>query len=148
MSYPSWKLNPAEQKWQVHNQELGVIVAAFAEWQYWLVGTNSPVAGFSDHTNLRYFMTSQKLTPRKFQWASYLSLFYFNILHAPGKQIPADPASPRPDYAPGPLSREDLVTLLTSSRLPNVNSYVFLHFTSLYEHYLLFTSTRGSISFN
>lgn len=62
-------------------------------------------------------MTSRKLTPRQVRWASYLSSFYFNILHTPGKQNPADPASRRPDFTPSPLAGEELITLLTPSRL-------------------------------
>lgn len=115
VSYLSRKLTPAEQRWQVHNQELGAIIAGFEEWRAWLVGTNAPVAVFSDHANLRYFMTSRKLTPRQVRWASYLSSFYFNILHTPGKQNPADPASRRPDYVPSSSVNENLTTLLTPS---------------------------------
>lgn len=117
VSFLSRKLTPAEQRWQVHNQELGVIVAAFEEWRTWLVGTNVPVAVFSDHTNLRYFMTFKKLTPRQVRWASYLSLFYFSILHTPGKQNPADPASRRPDYAPSSADDDSCITLLTPIHL-------------------------------
>lgn len=76
-----------------------------------------PVAVFSDHANLRYFMTSRKLTPRQVRWASYLSSFYFTILHTPGKQNPADRPSRRPDFTPSPLAGDELTTLLTPSRL-------------------------------
>lgn len=98
-AYYSRKLTPSESLWQVHDQELGALVASFMEWRAWLVGTNSPVIVFSDHANLRYFMTAQHLTPRQARWASYLSSFYFHILHTPGKLNPADPASRRPDYS-------------------------------------------------
>lgn len=97
-AYYSRKLTPSEKLWQVHDQELGALVAAFMEWRVWVVGTNSPVIVFLDHANLQYFMTAQHLTPRQAQWASYLSAFYFHILHTPGKLNPADPASRRPDY--------------------------------------------------
>lgn len=92
-------------------------MAAFEEWRAWLVGTNTPVAVFSDHANLRYFMTSKKLTPQQVRWASYLSSFYFSILHTPGKQNPADPASRRPDYAPNSDTESSLITLLTPTQL-------------------------------
>lgn len=64
VAYHSKKLTPAEQRWQVHDQELGAIVACFVEWRCWLAGTNVPVVVLSDHANLKYFMTSQHLTPR------------------------------------------------------------------------------------
>ena len=75
VAYYSKKLTPAEQRWQVHDQELGALVASFMEWRAWVVGTNSPVIVFSDHANLRYFMTAQHLTPRQARWAAYLSSF-------------------------------------------------------------------------
>lgn len=93
VAYHSKKLTPAEQQWQVHDQELGAIVACFVEWRCWLAGTNQPVVVLSAHVNLKYFMTSQHLTPRQARWASLLSMYHFEILHTPGKLNPADPAS-------------------------------------------------------
>jgi hypothetical protein len=58
-----WSNN--EVSWQVHNQELGAIVQAFVEWRAWLIDTCEPVLVFSDHANLRYFMTSQHLSDRQ-----------------------------------------------------------------------------------
>lgn len=118
VSFMSRKLTKPERLWQVHDQELGAIVAAFEEWRAWLVGTNSPVTVFSDHSNLHYFMTSQKLTPRQACWASYLGSFYFSILHTPGKLNPADPASRRPDYE-AQDSVTDPVVLFSISQLVN-----------------------------
>lgn len=62
-------------------------------------------------------MTSKKLTPRQVRWASYLSSFYFSILHTPGKQNPAEPASRRPDYASASDTEDSLITLLTPTQL-------------------------------
>lgn len=101
VAYYSKKLTPAEQRWQVHDKELGAIVACFTEWKCWLAGTNTPVVVLSDHANLRYFMSSQHLTPRQARWASFLSMFSFEVLHTPGKLNPANPASQRPDYVAG-----------------------------------------------
>lgn len=102
--------------WQVHDQELGVIVAAFEEWQAWLVGTNEAVLVFLDHANLQYFMKSQKLTPRQAHWAAYLSPFSFHILHTPAKTNPADPASRLPDSEQGRVAHP-LITLLKPALL-------------------------------
>lgn len=44
-------------------------------------------------------MTAQNLTAKQARWASMLSEFFFEILHIPGRQNPADPASRRSDYA-------------------------------------------------
>lgn len=111
VAFCSKKLTLAEQRWQVHDQELGAVVACFHKWRCWLAGTAVPVAVFLDHANLRYFMTARHLMPRQARWASFLSSFHFDSLHTPGKLNPADPASRRPDYVAGRL-HDDRVILL------------------------------------
>lgn len=99
VAYFSRKLNSSGKRWQVHDQELGAIIACFEEWRAWLLGSNEPTTVYSDHSNLRYFMSAQDLTARQARWAAFLSEFLFEIVHIPGKANPSDPASRRPDYA-------------------------------------------------
>lgn len=126
VAYFSKKLNDSEKGWQVHDQELGAIVACFEEWSSWLLGSQVPTLVFSDHSNLRYFMTAQSLTAKQARWASFLSEFSFDILHIPGRLNPADPESRRADYAYGKTltdkvvllgHREDTKTLMSAFRL-------------------------------
>lgn len=105
------KLRVVELVWQVHDQELGVIHAAFEEWRAWLVGTYDPVLVFLDHADLQYFMKSSKLTPLQAFWAAYLSSFWFHVLHTSGKANPADPLSRRSDYEQG-REAQPLIALL------------------------------------
>ena len=42
---------------------------------------------WTDHKNLQYFMTSQKLNHRQARWALYLSRFNFTLKHVPGKSM-------------------------------------------------------------
>lgn len=111
VAYFSRKLNDTERKWQVHDQELGAIVACFEEWRAWLLGANTPIIVFSDHSNLRYFMSARDLTARQARWAVFLSEFNFDILHISGKSNPADPASRRSDYSEG-KDISDIIVLL------------------------------------
>lgn len=69
VSYFSRKLNDAEKRWQVHNQELGAIVACFEEWRAWLMGSQDPNILYSDHANLEYFMKAQTSTAKQARWA-------------------------------------------------------------------------------
>lgn len=78
-----------------------MIYAGFEELRAGLVGTNGPVLVFSDPANLQYFMKSQKPNLCQVHWAAHLSSFWFQILHTPGKDNLADPASRRPDYEEG-----------------------------------------------
>lgn len=111
VAYFSRKLNDTERRWQVHDQELGAIVNVFEEWRAWLLGANDPILVFSDHANLKYFMTAQNLTARQARWASFLSEFNFDILHIAGKLNPADPASRRADYSDGECTSDKIVLL-------------------------------------
>ena len=57
---------------------------------------------WTDHKNLQYFMTSQKLNHRQARWALYLSRFNFTLKHVPGKSMgKADGLSKRPDWQEG-----------------------------------------------
>ena len=57
---------------------------------------------WTDHKNLQYFMTSQKLNHRQARWALYLSQFNFTLKHVPGKSMgKADGLSKRPDWQEG-----------------------------------------------
>lgn len=83
------------------------------------MGSKDPIIVLSDHANLRYFMTSQALTSRQARWASFLSDFHFDILHTPGKNNPADPASRRSDYTSDGLE-STRVTLLGQRETENI----------------------------
>ena len=57
---------------------------------------------WTDHKNLQYFMTSQKLNCRQARWALYLSQFNFTLKHIPGKSMgKADGLSRRPNWQEG-----------------------------------------------
>ena len=57
---------------------------------------------WTDHKNLQYFMTSQKLNRRQVRWALYLSQFNFTLKHVPEKSMgKADGLSRRPDWQEG-----------------------------------------------
>ena len=57
---------------------------------------------WTDHKNLQYFMTSQKLNHRQARWALYLSRFNFTLKHVPEKSMgKADGLSKRPDWQEG-----------------------------------------------
>lgn len=56
----------------------------------------------SDHQNLTYFKSAQKLTHRQARWSLYLTRFNINLQHQPGTtMLRADPLSRRPDHEEG-----------------------------------------------
>ena len=57
---------------------------------------------WTDHKNLQYFMSSQKLNCRQARWALYLSRFNFSLKHVVGKSMgKVDGLSRRPDWQEG-----------------------------------------------
>jgi len=57
---------------------------------------------WTDHKNLQYFITSQKLNHRQARWTLYLSRFNFTLKHIPGKSMgKADGLSRRLDWQEG-----------------------------------------------
>ena len=69
---------------------------------HYLEGAKLEFEIWTDHKNLQYFMTSQKLNQRQARWALYLSWFNFILKHVPGKSMgKADGLSRRPDWQEG-----------------------------------------------
>ena len=78
------KNNLAECNYKIHDKELLVIIYCLEEQDAELRG----VDGFEIHTNhknLEYFMTVQKLTERQVRWSLILSRYKFKILYVLGK---------------------------------------------------------------
>jgi hypothetical protein len=110
--YLSQSLNPAERNYQIFNRELLAVIRALTEWRHDLEGNPHLVIVFTDHKNLLYFHTAQKLTRRQAQWQLILSMFDIELHHIPGTKLAApDALSRRPDHRPMDLDNAD-VTLL------------------------------------
>jgi hypothetical protein len=68
---------------------------------------------YSNHKNLTYFRTAQKLNDRQARWLLYLSGFDLKLIHLPGtKMVQSDALSRRPDYGTDEqMEEEDKVVL-------------------------------------
>ena len=68
---------------------------------------------FSDHKNLTYFQTAQKLNDRQARWSLYLSESDIKLIHLPGmKMIQSDALSKQLDHGiEGQLEEEDKIML-------------------------------------
>jgi hypothetical protein len=98
VSYFSRKLTERERSWMIFNLELLAIVKAFEEWRAWLMGTETPVKVYSDHSNLLYFKTAKCLLPKQARWALFLDNFNLLIYHIAGSKNPADAPSRQEDF--------------------------------------------------
>jgi hypothetical protein len=110
--YLSQSLNPAERNYQIFDRELLAVIRALTEWRHYLEGNPHLVIVFTDHKNLLYFHTTQKLTHHQAHWQLILSLFDIELHHIPGTKLAApDALSHRPDHRPTDSNNVD-VTLL------------------------------------
>ena len=79
-----------------------VVMRSLEEWQHFSEGVKHKVKIWTDHKNLKYFMTVKKLNCRQAHWSLYLSRFDFVMHHQPGKSMGKPNAlSQRADHCNG-----------------------------------------------
>jgi hypothetical protein len=61
VAFLSKSLNTVEQNYKIHDKETLAIICALEEWQHSLVGARLKFEVWTDHKNLEYFWTAQKL---------------------------------------------------------------------------------------
>ena len=103
-----------ERNYEIHDTEMLAIVCVLEEWCHYLEGACHPIEIWTDHKNLEYFQTLQKLNQRQARWSLYLSRFDFSLHHKPGKSMGKPNAlSRRTDHGEGLRSDNEDITLLT-----------------------------------
>jgi len=73
VAFISKSLNTTEQNYKIHNKEMLAVIRCLEAWRHYLEGVKLEFEIWTDHKNLQYFMTSQKLNCRQARWALYLS---------------------------------------------------------------------------
>ncbi|KAK1784660.1 hypothetical protein P4O66_003343 [Electrophorus voltai] len=61
IAYFSRKLSPAEQNYDIGDQELLSMKLAVKEWRHWLEGAQQTFTMYTDHKNLEYLQTTKRL---------------------------------------------------------------------------------------
>jgi hypothetical protein len=62
VAYLSKAMLPAKRNYDIYDKELLAIVHTFEAWRHYLEGSTHAIDVFSDHSNLTYFTTAQRLT--------------------------------------------------------------------------------------
>jgi len=57
----SKSLSFMEWNYEIHDKEMLAIICALKEWRHFLEGVTHPVEIWTNHKNLKYFMTAKKL---------------------------------------------------------------------------------------
>ena len=100
-AYISKLLSPTERNYPIYNKELLAVVWAFEAWRHYLEGADHPVDVWTDHKNLEWFRSSQKLNRQQAWWSLYLSCFDYKLTHKVGVTNKSDGLSWRPDHKKG-----------------------------------------------
>jgi hypothetical protein len=121
IAYHSKSLQPAERNYEIHDKELLAIIWALDIFRHYLEGRDDNLEIWSDHGNLVYFTTKQKLTCWQARWALFLSRFKFTIIHKPGVQNKSDALSRRPDHKEG-IAAENEECVLLDNKFFTINA--------------------------
>uniref|UniRef100_A0A0W0FUX0 Reverse transcriptase domain-containing protein n=1 Tax=Moniliophthora roreri TaxID=221103 RepID=A0A0W0FUX0_MONRR len=73
--YISHTFTSTERNYEIYDRELLAITNALKAWEHYLLGGAHPVTVLSDHKNLTYFRTAQKLNRRQARLSLYLTQF-------------------------------------------------------------------------
>ena len=114
-AYLSKGFNDTERNYDVHDKEMMGIMRALEAWRHYLEGCKHRIEIWTDHRNLKYFMSTKKLNRRQARWALYLSRFDFHLEHKAGSLMAkADALSRRVDLKKEIESNNKDVMLLKS----------------------------------
>ena len=121
VAFLSKTFSKMKQNYEIYDRELLAIIRALEEWQHYIQGSGHTMIIYSDHQNLTYFRSAQKLNQRQAQWSLYLSEFDIKLIHQPGsKMIQSDALSRRPDLIPSKDTDNEDMTLLPDTLFLNL----------------------------
>ena len=102
VAFISKSLNETEWNYEIHDREMLAIIRCLDKWRHLLEGAQNKFKIWSDHKNLEYFMSSQKLNCKQARWVLYLSRFNFMLKHVLGSSMgKANSLSRWPDWQKG-----------------------------------------------
>ena len=102
IAYFSKSLLPAERNYDIYDWELLAIIHAIKAFCHLLLGAHHKFLIRSDHENLKYFKSPQKISTHQARWHVFLQDYDFELVHFPGKSNTiADLLSQRKDFEGG-----------------------------------------------
>jgi len=105
-------LNPAKCNYDIYDCELLAIIYKLKQFSYLLLGAHHKFLIWTDHQNLKYFKSLQKITPHQAQWHEFLQDYNFKLKHFPDKSNTiADLLSQRKDFEGGVNPNENITIL-------------------------------------
>ena len=115
VAYFSKSLLPAKHNYDIYDQELLAIIYTLKAFQYLLLNAPQQFLIQSDHNNLKYFKSPQKIIAQQAHWQQYLQDYNFELVHFPGKSnMITDLLSQRKDFEKAVNINEN-ITLLSEN---------------------------------
>jgi len=112
VAFYSKSLSSVERNYEIHDKEMLAIIRALEEWRHFLEGATHPVEIWTDHKNLKYFMTAKKLNRRQARWSLHLARFDFLLHHCLGRTMgKLDALLRRANHGNGASDNENIVLL-------------------------------------
>lgn len=127
IAYLSKSLSEPERNYDIYDKELLAIIRALDEWRHFLEGAQQKFEIWTDHKNLQYFRTAQKLNRRQARWSLFLSRFDFLLHHRPGKTAgKPDALSRQPNHVPEGQDNVELTLLKPEwfARIASIRGHV------------------------
>jgi len=87
VAFFSKSLDVHERNYKIYDKELLAVIQELEEYKHYLEGHPHKIEIWSDHQNLIFFRTAQKLTRRQARWALFITHFDFVLYHKPGKTM-------------------------------------------------------------
>jgi len=110
--YISHSFDVTQWNYKIYDRELMGIVHVLETWQHYLQGSPFPTIILSDHKNLTYFRTTQKLNRQQACWSLFLSEFDLKLVHTlRSKIIQSDTLFWRPDHITDEIDNDDIIVL-------------------------------------
>jgi transposase InsO family protein len=137
VAFFSRKLHGPELNYPIYDKEFMAIVASFEEFRHYLHGSKHQTTVYTDHKNIAFFTTTQKLNKRQNRYAETLAEFDFKIVHRKGSENGrADALSRRADYDNGqPVIQGQVLRPNNEGALEQMELGVLYHVEPDRKHY-------------
>ncbi|MBW0590954.1 hypothetical protein O181_130669 [Austropuccinia psidii MF-1] len=97
IAFDSRKLLQAELNYETHEEELLGILWSLKRWRAFLLSLSDSFEVLTDHSSLKYFMSSKVLTCHQASWEEFLSEFHCSITYHQGRLATLPDALSHPD---------------------------------------------------
>jgi hypothetical protein len=101
IGFHSKTFSDTERNYDIHDRELLAVIHGLEAWRHLLADSAHPVTVLTDHKNLEYYSTPQRINRRVACYIPRLADYNYKLSHFPGTANKADLLSRRPDLHSG-----------------------------------------------